>query len=97
MRYSNFQSLGDVIQQWKASNGVSERLKNAQVVSQWHQMISSVWGGSATRSAYFRDGVLYVRLSSAALRQELFFVKEKIKNNINNELKENYLQDIVLG
>lgn len=94
MRKNNFQSLGDVIQAWKTSYGVVARLKNANAVNTWH----SIMGESIARETkyvYVKEGIMYVRLPSAPLRQELFFAKETIKKNINISLKEEYITDIV--
>lgn len=39
---------------------------------------------------------LYVRISSAALRQELSMGTEKIKKMMNEELGENYIENVVI-
>ncbi|MBK9459144.1 MAG: DUF721 domain-containing protein [Chitinophagales bacterium] len=94
MRKNNFQSLGDVIRQWKTSYGVSERLKNAQAVNAWHSLVGDAIT-KQTQYVYIKEGVMYVRIPSAALRQELFYAKDKIKKNLNTNLKEEYISDIV--
>lgn len=94
MRKNNFQSLGDVIRQWKASYGVTERLKNAQAVNTWYSLMGDSIA-KQTQYVYIKEGVMYVRVPSAALRQELFYAKDKIKKNLNTSLKEEYIRDIV--
>ncbi|MBV6428080.1 MAG: hypothetical protein KIPDCIKN_02605 [Haliscomenobacter sp.] len=39
---------------------------------------------------------LYVRVDSAPLRQELVMAKEKIRKTLNEELQENFLEEVVI-
>ena len=43
-----------------------------------------------------RRNKLFVTIESAPLKQELSFGKEKIKKMINEELGEEYIQDVVI-
>ena len=40
--------------------------------------------------------VLYLTIESAALKQEMSYAKEKIKNIMNAELGEEYIQKVVI-
>jgi hypothetical protein len=51
---------------------------------------------SYTRSVVLKGTVLYVELSSAVLREELSFGKDKIKAMINEELRRDLVKEVVL-
>jgi hypothetical protein len=43
-----------------------------------------------------RKGVLYLTILSAPLKHELSYAKDKIRDLINEELGESYIQDVVI-
>ena len=49
-----------------------------------------------TRNIVLKNGILYVELTSAVLRAELSFGKDKIVKMINEELRRDVVQEVVL-
>ena len=50
-----------------------------------------------TYKVYYKKGVLYVKLKSSVLKEELTFEKVKIITLINNELGKEYIKDMELS
>jgi hypothetical protein len=46
---------------------------------------------------YYKRGVLYVKLKSSVLKEELTFEKEKVIKLINKELGKEYIKDLNLS
>ena len=94
----------------KAANQVSlkdalkEMLEVYRLKAKLNQTkINAVWGrlmgksiSRYTSDIKLRRNKLYVTIESASLRQELSFGKEKIIKIINEELGENYIEDVII-
>ena len=50
-----------------------------------------------TFKVYYKKGVLYVKLKSSVLKEELTFEKEKVIRLINKELGKEYIKDLNLS
>ena len=48
-----------------------------------------------TRDLHIRNKILFVRMDSAALRNELSYAREKIVKSLNEEVNEEVIEDIV--
>jgi hypothetical protein len=49
-----------------------------------------------TSGLYIRNHILFVKVDSAALRQELSFSRSKLVAALNDEVKSSVIEDIVL-
>ena len=50
-----------------------------------------------TYTVKYKRGILYIKLKSSVLKEELTFEKEKVINLINQELGKKYVKDLVLN
>ncbi|MGB1713456.1 MAG: DUF721 domain-containing protein [Flavobacteriaceae bacterium] len=50
-----------------------------------------------TYSVKFKRGILYIKLKSSVLKEELIFEKNKVIKLINKELGKEYVKDLVLN
>ena len=50
-----------------------------------------------TYSVKFKRGILYIKLKSSVLKEELIFEKNKVIKLINTELGKEYVKDLVLN
>ena len=50
-----------------------------------------------TYTVKYKKGVLYIKLKSSVLKEELTFEKRKVINLINKELGKKYVKDLVLS
>ncbi len=93
MTNANEHSLKDALLQMVEHYRLRSRLTQVRINKCW----ASVMGPSIaqyTTDIKVRRQKLFVTLSSAALKQELSYGKEKILRNLNDELGEELLTDI---
>lgn len=88
--------ISDFLKDYVAS---SKKLKTGldkiQVRDAWHKVMGNTIGKYTTDIHLDRD-TIYIKLSSAPLRQELNYGKEKIRMMMNEELKRELIQKVVL-
>lgn len=94
-RHSENISIGDALKEFIDGNRLQNGLDKVNVKEAW----SSVMGIAIVK--YTTDlkldrNTLYVQLSSSVLREELSYGKEKIIALLNDELKKDLIQKLVL-
>ncbi len=95
MRKSNEQSLKEVISDFLEKNRLREGFNEQKIVQSWARIMGPVIA-KRTTDIFIRNKKLFIRLSSAALKQEFLYSKEKILAMINEEAGNEAVLDIVL-
>jgi predicted nucleic acid-binding Zn ribbon protein len=95
MPRSNDQSLGDAIREFLHSYSLEDKLNETRVIQSWGKIVGPMVE-KHTHGLYIRNRILFVKVDSAALRQELSFSRSKIVTALNDEAKANIIEDIVL-
>ncbi len=95
MRNTNEQSLKEVIDQLIDSYKIRGKMNEVKVKNIWEQLMGPAIANRTT-SITIKDTSLYIKVSSAPLREELLFQREKIKELMNKELGSNYISEVVL-
>ena len=93
-RLNNENSVGDVLKHIIQSNKLQTGIDQITVKEAW---ISLMGNGvnSYTKEVTLRKNTLYVELTSAVLRQELSYGKEKIIRMINEEFRRDVVKELV--
>ncbi|HEU4496548.1 MAG TPA: DUF721 domain-containing protein [Flavobacterium sp.] len=93
-RLNNESSLGDVLRHIIEENKLQPGIDQVAVKQAW---ISLMGNGvnSYTKEVALRKSTLYVELTSAVLRQELSYGKEKIIKMINEEFRRDVVHEII--
>ena len=94
MRRRNTEKLSDILGQVLKQNHLDEKLYETRVLKSW----SVVLGENVmnyTSNLYFSKKRLYVTLTSAVLRQELFLTREEIRNSLNKYVGFPVVKEIV--
>ena len=73
-----------------------DKLNQAKVIEAWEKVVGEMVARN-TSQLHIRNKVLYVKVNSAALRNELLFARTKIMNALNKEAGVNVIDDIVLN
>lgn len=84
-------------------DAISQLLKSYQLQSRFNETyLEAFWGkmmgpmiASRTNRLYVREGVLYVEITSAPLRNELVNAKQKMIQLINKDIGSEVIHDIV--
>lgn len=82
MRRSNTQSLSEVLKEYIEQNRIERKLKEVDVVEGWENLLGKTIA-HYTRNIYIRNKILYVEISSAVVKNELFLMREEICRRIN--------------
>lgn len=86
--------LGEVLKEVIDDLGVQEQIDEARVIETW----ASVAGdkiNSVTESAWMKGSTLYVKITSAAWRQELHMNRRKWRTRLNGEFEKDPVEEII--
>ena len=95
MRRQNTESIGAVIAQFLREQGLEKPMLEHKVVEAWPQLMGSLVA-KYTGKIEIKDGVLFVEITSAALRQELFIARHQLVEKLNSEVGAEIISDIRL-
>lgn len=85
--------LGEVLKEVIDELGVQKEIDEARVIETW----ASVAGpkiNEVTESAWMKDSTLYVKITSAAWRQELHMNRRKWRKRLNGALESDLVEEI---
>lgn len=77
-------------------NKLEKGLLNIEVKKAWFELMNN-GVANYTTDVSLRKKTLYIKLSSPALKEELSYGKEKLIKLINERLKENVVEKIILN
>ena len=88
--------LKNLVNTFLKENKLEKWLLNIEVKKAWFELINN-WVANYTTDVSLRKKTLYIKLSSPALKEELSYGKEKLIKLINERLKENVVEKIILN
>lgn len=94
-RASNEATLGDLCKRMIEVYGLKPKLEQYRISHVWRETLGQSIAEQSTE-IYFAEGRLFVRLNSSVLRQELLYAKDKIIKLMNEALKEELIQELLL-
>lgn len=94
MRRSNTQSLSEVLKDFIEQNRMQRKLKEVDIVQGWEDLLGSTIA-RYTRNIYISNRILYVDITSAVVKNELFLMREEICRRINENAGEEMITRIV--
>ena len=90
-------SITDALVGFLRENGLEQSVLEVQIEEVWPQVMGDVVN-KLTRSVEVKDGVLYVRVNSAALKAQLFENRFELIRKMNAALGADFLRDCrILG
>lgn len=94
-RQSNESSISEVLQQFIQQNKLETGMDKIDVEQAWKNLMGN-GVNNYTQEVILKGTTLYVKLTSAVLREELGYGKQKIIAMINEELKREVVKEVVL-
>lgn len=94
-RLSNENSVGEVLKQIISSNKLESGMNQVAVTDAWKSLMGN-GVNTYTKQVTLKGSILYVDLTSAVLREELSYGKDKIIKMINEELGQEVVKQVVL-
>lgn len=94
-RLNNESSIGDVLKEIIQVNKLQPGMDQISVKEAWVSLMGN-GVNSYTKNVVLKGSTLYVELTSAVLREELSYGKDKIIKMINEELRRDIITAVVL-
>lgn len=93
-RSNNPEQIGKILTKNLRNLGIDRRLKEENIVLNWSRLVGERIASKAN-PLKVRDSILFVSVENASWRNELFFMKRKIIEELNRSVKGNVIRDIV--
>ncbi len=92
-RLTNNQSLKDVIEELINTYRIGDKLNQTNVISLWDSVVGKMIARDTTH-LYIKHRILYVKLNSPALREELGYARTKLIKSLNKAAGDDVIDDI---
>lgn len=93
-RFNEEQSIQDVLKNFISHNKLQGGIDKVEVKEVWFNLMGN-GVANYTEEVELRKDTLYVKLSSAVLREELMFGRDKIIKMINQEIGKEVVKTLV--
>ena len=94
MKRNKTELLDQVLNRFLRSEGLETPLNELRVVNAWSDMLGASVARYTVR-AYIYNRVLYVELSSPALRTNLFMRRKELVNRLNAYVNADVISDLI--
>jgi hypothetical protein len=95
IRVSNEGSIGDVLKEFIEKNKLQEGMDKIDVAAAWKTLMGN-GVNRYTKEVVLKGTTLYVYLTSAVVREELSYGKQKIIKMINDEIRKEVIKEVIL-
>ncbi|HSD13420.1 MAG TPA: DUF721 domain-containing protein [Flavobacterium sp.] len=93
-RFNEESPIGDILKQFIQENRLQVGMDKIDVRDAWRNLMGNAVNNYTTE-IMLKGNTLYVALSSAVLREELSYGKQKIIKMINEELRKEIVTELV--
>ncbi|MGB8490754.1 MAG: DUF721 domain-containing protein [Bacteroidales bacterium] len=95
MRRSKTITLAEAIKDYLHEMNLEDGLTEVNLIGSWEETVGKAIS-SRTSGIYIKDRVLYIRLSSSVVRNELLMVREALREKLNEKAGREIIKEIVL-
>lgn len=93
MKKTNEILLKDAISAFLKDNNLDTKLDETRIISAWEGVVGKLISRH-TNQMYIKDRTLFVRVDSAALREELSYQRSKLVKKLNHDAGVEAIDDI---
>ncbi|TWV14787.1 DUF721 domain-containing protein [Bacteroidaceae bacterium HV4-6-C5C] len=94
MKRNNAEQIGILIRNFLRQESLESPLNEQKLLRSWAEVLGPTIA-SYTKDLYIKNQVLYVHLTSAALRQELMMGRELLVRNLNRHVGADVIHNII--
>jgi hypothetical protein len=94
-RLNSESTISEVLNQFIQQNRLEAGMDKIDVEQAWKNLMGN-GVNSYTQEVILKGSTLYVKLTSAVLREELGYGKQKIITMLNEELRKDVVKDLIL-
>ena len=88
-------SLKEAINELIDAYNLRERYNQEYLMSHWEQIMGKTIA-KYTTDIYIKDKKMFLYISSAPLKNELFIMREKIVQRVNEELQTEVIKEVII-
>ena len=85
MAKDSTQSIGQALGAFLKNEHLEKKFKEKKIIHSWNEIMGEPIA-RRTSKVWIKDGVLFVQLSSAPLRQELTMAREKVLHHLEDKI-----------
>lgn len=94
MKRTNTQSIGNLLQDFFADNpAMADKMAETRLMNYWNEMSPAV--SRYTENVFVKNKILYVKLTSSVLKNELMMYRAQLVSDLNEKAGRNVIKDIV--
>jgi len=94
MRRSKTISLAEAVNDYIKEMNLGGKLNEVTIINSWEEIVGKAIS-SRTTKIYIKDHILYVHLNSSVVRNELFMLREAIREKLNIRAGSEVVKEIV--
>jgi len=95
IKKSNEYSLKEAIEELLNTYSIKRKIEQTKVLQSWQKVCGEIID-KHTENIYIRNKILFVKVNSAPLKNELFYAKSKLLKYLNKEAGGEVIEDIIL-
>lgn len=95
MKRSQAKPLKDILRAYVKAQGWSQSMIESSAMDTWRQLMGPTVA-SKTSNVFLKNGILYINLNSAVLRNELMMMQDQIVARFNEAVGEEVIFKVVL-
>jgi len=88
--------IGEALKEVLHDHGLDQKIEETRLLEEWEQMMGQHIN-KHTLSKRISKSILYIKLDSAALRHELSYSRDKLKQALNKSIGKEIIIDIVFS
>lgn len=93
MKRNDAEPIGKLIQKFLREESLESPLNEQRLLDAWPQLLGPM--ATYTSELFIKNEVLYVHITSAALRQELMMGRELLIRNLNKKVGATVIRNII--
>jgi predicted nucleic acid-binding Zn ribbon protein len=94
MKFSSDRKLGDVIREMIETYRLEGKLNEVKVIHSWQKVVGRMIA-SHTKDLYIKNGRLFVKIDSPALKNELTYSRSEIADKLNQEAGGKVIEEVI--
>jgi hypothetical protein len=94
MRRKETQKISDILKECTREAHLDQKLQETRLIENWGKILGPMIQNS-TRKIFISNRVLFIYLESPVIRNELFMMRSKLMEALNESVGENIIDNIV--
>ena len=94
MKKKNAEPIGKILQRFLRQESLESPLNEQRLISAWPEVLGPTMA-AYTGDLYIKNQILYVHLTSAALRQELMMARDLLVRSLNQKVGATVITNII--